>query len=83
VVYTDPKGTPIALAGQSYLHVVFRGASAVCPQPMQRIWTGTSVLTPYYPQLLMVSAAGDFEGFGIGLPRAAITSLLSPARTGW
>jgi len=69
-VYTDPKGTPVALAGQSYLHVVFRGASGVCPQPMQRTWTGPSVLTPYYPQLLMVSAAGDFEGylsFGIGL----------------
>lgn len=69
-VYTDPKGTPVALAGQSYLHVVFRGASGICPQSMQRTWTGPSVLTPYYPQLLVVSAAGDFEGylsFGIGL----------------
>ena len=69
-VYEDPKGTPVALAGQSYLHVVFRGASGVCPQPMQRTWTGPSILTPYYPQLLVVSAAGDFEGylsFGIGL----------------
>ena len=69
-VYADPKGTPVPLAGQSYLHVVFHGASAVCPQPMQRTWTGPSVLTPYYPQLLVVSAAGDFEGylsFGIGL----------------
>ena len=69
-VYTDPKGTSVALPGQSYLHVVFRGASGVCPQSMQRTWTGPSVLTPYYPQLLVVSAAGDFEGylsFGIGL----------------
>jgi len=69
-VYTDPKGTSVALPGQSYLHVVFRGASGVCPQPVQRTWTGPSVLTPYYPQLLVVSAAGDFEGylsFGIGL----------------
>lgn len=69
-VYTDPKGTPVALAGQSYLHVVFRGASGICPQSMQRTWTGPSALTPYYPQLLVVSAAGDFEGylsFGIGL----------------
>ena len=86
VVYTDPKGTPIALAGQSYLHVVFRGASAVCPQPMQRTWTGTSVLTPYYPQLLTVSAAGDFEGylsFGIGLATPGsyhIVTLTSPDR---
>lgn len=69
-VYHDPKGTPIALAGQSYLHVAFRGASGHCPQPSQRTWTGPSVLTPYYPQLLTVSAAGDFEGylsFGLGL----------------
>jgi len=86
VVYTDPKGTPVALAGQSYLHVVFRGASAVCPQPMQRTWTGTSVLTPYYSQLLMVSAAGDFEGylsFGIGLAAPGsyhIVTLTSPDR---
>ena len=69
-VSTDPKGTPVALPGQSYLHVVFRGASGTCPQPSQRTYTGPSVLAPYYPQLLMVSAAGDFEGylsFGIGL----------------
>lgn len=69
-VYADPKGTPVALAGQSYLHVVFRGASGTCPRPSQRTWAGPSVLTPYYQQLLTVSAAGDFEGylsFGIGL----------------
>jgi len=69
-VYADPKGTPVPLAGQSYLHVVFRGASGVCPSSAQRTWTGPSVLAPYYPQLLTVSAAGDFEGylsFGIGL----------------
>ena len=69
-VYADPKGTPVPLAGQSYLHVVFRGASAVCQQRQQPTWPGPSVLTPYYPQLLVVSAAGDFEGylsFGIGL----------------
>ena len=69
-VYADPRGTQVPLAGQSYLHVVFHGASAVCPQPMQRSGSGSSVLTPYYPQLLVVSAAGDLEGylsFGIGL----------------
>ena len=69
-VYTDPKGTPVALPGQSYLHVVFHGASGTCPQPSQRTWAGPAVLTPYYPQVLVVSAAGDFEGylsFGIGL----------------
>ena len=31
-VYADPRGTPVPLAGQSYLHVVFHGASAVCQQ---------------------------------------------------
>jgi hypothetical protein len=69
-VSADPRGTPVPLAGQSYLHVAFHPASAVCPQPLGRTWTGPSVLTPYYPQLLTVSAAGDFEGyltFGIGL----------------
>jgi len=85
-VYTDPKGTPVALPGQSYLHVVFRGASAVCPQPMQRTWTGPSVLTPYYPQLLVVSTAGDFEGylsFGIGLAALGsyhVSTLTGPDR---
>jgi hypothetical protein len=70
-VSADPRGTPVPLAGQSYLHVVFSHlASTVCPQPLGQTWTGPSVLTPYYPQLLTVSAAGDFEGyltFGIGL----------------
>jgi hypothetical protein len=69
-VYADAKGTQITLAGQSYLHVVFHGASGICPQSAQRTWAGPSVLTPYHPQLLMVSAAGDFEGylsFGVGL----------------
>jgi len=63
-------GTPVALAGQSYLRVVFHGASGTCPRPSQRTWAGPAVLTPYYPQVLVVSAAGDFEGylsFGIGL----------------
>jgi len=69
-VYADPKGTPIALAGQSFLRVVFRGASAVCPPPLVKTYTGPSTLTPFYPELLVVTAAGDFEGylsFGIGL----------------
>ncbi len=85
-VYADPKGTPVALAGQSYLHVVFRGASGFCPQPAQRTWTGPSVLTPYYPQLLTVSAAGDFEGylsFGLGLAARGsyqVSTLTGPDR---
>ena len=42
-VYADPKGTPVALAGQSYLRVVFRRASANCPPPAHRTWSGPSV----------------------------------------
>lgn len=85
-VYADPRGTPVSLAGKSRLHVVFRGASGYCPQPAHRTWTGPSVLTPRYPQLLMVRAAGDFEGylsFGIGLAARGgyhISSLAGPDR---
>ena len=69
-VYADPKGDEVPLAGQARLRVVFRGASAWCPQPARKTYTGPSVLTPFYPRLLVVSAAGDFEqvlSFGIGL----------------
>jgi hypothetical protein len=85
-VYADPRGTPVSLAGKSRLHVVFRGASGNCPQPAHRTWAGPSVLTPRYPQLLMVRAAGDFEGylsFGIGLAARGgyhISSLAGPDR---
>jgi len=85
-VYADPKGTKIPLPGQSYLRVVFRGASANCPQPAHRTWTGPSVLTPRYPQLLAVKAAGDFEGylsFGVGLAASGphhVSTLTGPDR---
>ena len=64
----------------------FRGASGFCPQPSHRTWTGPSVLTPRYSQLLMVRAAGDFEGylsFGIGLAARGgyhVSSLAGPDR---
>ena len=85
-VYSDPKGTPVPLAGQSYLRVVFHGTSAVCPKPLHQTYTGPTVLTPYYPELLTVSAAGDFEGvlsFGIGLAARGsyhVFTLTSPDR---
>lgn len=69
-VYADPKGDEVPLAGQTRLRVVFRGASAWCQQPVRKTYTGPSVLTPFYPRLLVVGAAGDFEqvlSFGIGL----------------
>jgi hypothetical protein len=38
-IYADLKGTKISLPGRSFLHVVFRGASATCPQPFHRTWS--------------------------------------------
>ena len=85
-VYADANGAKIPLPGRSYLHVVFRGASGYCPQPAHRTWTGPSALTPDYPQLLAVKAAGDFEGylsFGLGLAAQGpyhVSSLTGPDR---
>jgi len=85
-VYADPKGTPVALAGQSFLRVVFHGASAVCKASQSKTYTGPSTLTPSYPQLLVVSTAGDFEGylsFGIGLAAQGpyhVSALTNPYR---
>jgi len=47
---------------------------------------GPATLTPFYPQLLVVSAAGDFEGyliFGIGLAAQGpyhVSTLTGPHR---
>jgi hypothetical protein len=85
-VYADPKGTVVPLPGQAYFRVVFRGASATCAPTASRTYAGPSVLTPYGPQLLAVSAAGDFEGylsFGIGLAARGsyhVWSLTAPDR---
>ena len=72
-VVSDPKGDVVPLAGQQSLRVVFHDAYAWCQQPVRPTYTGPSVLTPFYPRLLAVSAAGDFEGylsFGIGMAAA-------------
>lgn len=69
-VYSDAKGDVVPLAGQVQLRLVFHGATAWCPQPARKTYAGPPALTPFYPQLLVVSAAGDFErvlSFGIGL----------------
>ena len=69
-VYSDAKGDVVPLPGQQLLRVTFHGATAWCPASSSRTYTGPSVLTPYYPRLLAVAAAGDFEqvlSFGIGL----------------
>lgn len=85
-VYNDPRGDQVPLAGQSYLRVVFHGTSAVSQQPLRQAYTGPPVFTPYYPQLLTVAKAGDFEGvlsFGLGLAAPSgyhIFTLTSPGR---
>ena len=85
-VRQDPKGTPVPLAGQAYLRVVFRGATGWCARPPHQTYTGPAVLTPYYATLLVVSTAGDFEGylsFGVGLAARAgyhVYRLTSPDR---
>jgi hypothetical protein len=69
-VYSDPKGDEVPLAGQARLRVVFHGASASCQQPARETYTKPAAPGPFYPRLLVVSPAGDFEhvlSFGIGL----------------
>ena len=69
-VYTDPKGVQVPLAGQAVLRVVFHGATAWCPLTDSTTDTGPSTIAPFYPRLLDVAAAGDFEhvlSFGVGL----------------
>jgi hypothetical protein len=69
-VYSDAKGDVVPLAGQTFLRVVFRGATAWCQQPARKTYAGPSALAPFFPRLLVVSAAGDFErvlSFGVGL----------------
>jgi hypothetical protein len=69
-VVGDASGKPVAIAGQSFLKVTFRGATAVCPATGHATYPGPSAATPGYAQLLGLAAAGDFEGYltwGIGL----------------
>ena len=85
-VYSDAKGTRSRWLGSptcgwsSTARV--RSARSRCTGPIP----GPTVLTPYYPELLTVSAAGDFEGvlsFGIGLAAQGsyhVFTLTSPHR---
>jgi hypothetical protein len=85
-VQHDPRGTPVPLAGQAFLHVVFHSATGWCLQPAHTTYPGPAIRTPYYPALLVVSAAGDFEGylsFGLGVAGHAayhVSRLTSPDR---
>ena len=67
-VRQDAKGTPVPLPGRSFLRVVFHPSSEATTLPAGPAGPGT--ISPYFPALLQLSAAGDFEGylsFGLGL----------------
>jgi hypothetical protein len=67
-VLTDAKGDVLPLPGRAFLRVVFHPSSGV------QTYSGPGSITPLYPTLLQVRAAGDFEGylsFGIGLSQRA------------
>lgn len=79
-VRTDPKGDPVALPGQAFLRIVFHPASGY------QSYSGPSSITPIFPVLLQMRAAGDFEGylsFGAGLSQRAgfqVFTLTQPDR---
>ena len=59
----DAKGTPAPLPGRSFLQLAFHAAATAKS-------AGPGTISPYFPTLLQISAAGDFEGhlrFGLGL----------------
>jgi hypothetical protein len=73
-VVADGSGKPVTIAGQSFLRVTFRGASAVCPPTGHATYPGPASLAPRLPQVQALAAAGDFEGYlswGIGLATKA------------
>jgi hypothetical protein len=79
-VLSDPKGDVVALPGQACLRIVFHPSSGY------QTYTGPSSITPSFPMLLQVRAAGDFESylsFGIGLNQRAgfrVFTLTQPYR---
>jgi hypothetical protein len=59
----DATGTPVPLPGRSFLQLEFHAATTANS-------AGPGKISPYFPALLQISAAGDFEGhlrFGLGL----------------
>ena len=65
-VAADPSGRLVPLPGRAFLRVVFNWASEVrqnpAGPPLTRTYRGPDTLSPLFPTLLQVSAAGDFEG---------------------
>lgn len=79
-VLSDAKGDTVTLPGQAFLHIVFHPASGY------QSYSGPSSITPVFPSLLQVRAAGDFESylsFGAGLSQRAgfrVFTLTQPYR---
>jgi len=79
-VRSDAKGGLVALPGRALLRIVFHPASGY------RSYPGPGSITPMFPALLQVRAAGDFEGylsFGAGLSQRArfkVVTLTRPYR---
>ncbi len=86
-VLQDAKGTPVPLPGRFFLRVAFHPASEAGTLPAGPAqYSGPGVISPYFPTLLQVSAAGNFEGhlsFGLGLSGRAgyrVYTLTNPSR---
>jgi hypothetical protein len=63
-VLSDAKGDRVPLPGQAFLRIVFH------PSTGYQSHSGPNSITPIFPSLLQVRAAGDFESylsFGVGL----------------
>jgi hypothetical protein len=81
-VLADPKGDLVTLPGQAFLRIVFHPSSGY------QTYSGPGTITPIFPTLLQVRAAGDFESylsFGVGLSQRAgfrVFTLTQPYRVG-
>jgi len=67
-VLSDAKGDLVTLPGQAFLRIVFHPSSGY------QTYSGPGTITPIFPTLLQVRAAGDFESylsFGVGLSQRA------------
>ena len=79
-VLSDAQGDLVALPGQAFLRIVFHPSSGY------QTYSGPGTITPVFPALLQVRAAGDFESylsFGVGLSQRAgfrVSTLGQPYR---
>jgi hypothetical protein len=79
-VLSDARGDLVTLPGQAFLRIVFHPSSGY------QTYSGPGTITPIFPTLLQVRAAGDFESylsFGVGLSQRAgfrVFTLTQPYR---